>query len=163
MPIKFFNLLDDDGWAPLPLDQRSPSFSWSEGGSLADAPVDMTATFDGAMWYSTRLERSFNMTGLRCRPEFTIPRHHHNQRLLVIVFGGELVVEYGEDGQDEGRRVGPGQFWVVDAGTPYVMTTGPEGATFTESFPLQAGELQTCWHEGPWWVRPDPSEMEVRR
>src|SRR5262245_66348034 len=106
VPIKFFDLLADDGWAPLQMDQTNPAFSWSEGGSLADAPVDVKATFDGAMWYSTLVERAFNITGLRCRAGFTVPQHHHNRRMLVIVFGGELVIEHyaGERGQ-----VGPAQ------------------------------------------------------
>jgi quercetin dioxygenase-like cupin family protein len=149
VPIAFFSLLDDDGWMPLSIDAKSPTFSWSDGGSLADAPVDVEATFDGAMWYSTKVDRSFHMTGLRCRPDFTVPPHHHSLRLLVIVFGGEFFVEAGK----HRRRVGPGQFWVVDAGTSYVMTAGPAGATFTESFPLDGGELETCWHDGPGWVR----------
>jgi hypothetical protein len=153
VPIKFFDLLDDDGWAPLPVDPTSPRFSWSDGGSLADAPVDVPATFADALWYSTKVERAFNMTGLRCRPDFTVPRHHHSLRLLVIVFGGELTVEYGAEGGEERGAVGPGQFCVIDAGTPYLTTAGPQGATFTESFPTPTADLETCWYDGPHWVR----------
>ena len=48
VPVEFFDLLDDEGWMALPVDQTSPSYFWSDGGLLADAPVDMESTFEAA-------------------------------------------------------------------------------------------------------------------
>ena len=73
VPIEFIDLLDDDGWEPMPVDQTSPTYLWNDGGLLADAPVDMEATFNGAMWRQRKVDRSFNLDGLRCRPNFTVP------------------------------------------------------------------------------------------
>ena len=140
VPIEFFNLLDDEGWEPLPVDQMGPVHFWNDGGLLADAPVDVKATFDGAMWRSTRVDRSFNLDGRRCVPNFTVPRHHHNMRALTIVFGGEFTVEWDEDEQRSSRRVGSGEFWLSDAGTPYMMTAGPEGVTYVEIVARAGGE-----------------------
>jgi hypothetical protein len=151
--IEFSNLLGDEGWAPMPVDQSNPRYFWHDGGPLADAPVDMEATFDGGMWISTKVDRSFNLNGLRCRPNFTVPRHHHNMRELIVVFGGEFTVEWGPDGGEGRRTIGAGQFWVSDAGTPYMMTAGPEGVTYMETWPGPAATLETYWHEGGWIER----------
>jgi len=148
VPIEFFNLLGEEGWSPMSVDQSNPRYFWDDGGPLSDAPVDMGATFDGAMWVSSKVDRSFNMNGLRCRPKFTVPRHHHNFRELITVFGGEFTVEWGEGG--ESRRVGPGEFWISEAGTKYMMTAGPEGVTYVETWPEPQAGLETTWHEGGW-------------
>jgi quercetin dioxygenase-like cupin family protein len=150
VPIDFFDLLGGEGWERLAVDQTSPGYFWDEGGLLADAPVDMAATFEGGMLVSTRVDRSFNLNGLRCAPGFTVPRHHHNLRELIIVFGGEFTVEYGDRGEEGCRRVGPGEFWISDAGTAYLMTAGPEGVTYIETWPEPVALLETYWHEGGW-------------
>ena len=118
--IDFFSLLDDDGWVPV-----SPAF-------------------DGEVWLSTKTDRSFKLFGVRCRANFTIPMHHLNVRQLMIVLAGELVVESG--GEDvQAQRVGAGQFFVTDAGTPFKVTAGPEGATYIENFPQTAATIETVW------------------
>jgi len=121
VPIAFFDLLDDDGWEPLRLDPADPSFYWNDGGFMTTAPVDITATFDGAMWHSTQVEPDFQWRGRRIRPGFTVPRRHHNLRQLMIVVGGSIDVEYGAN-DTETRRIGPGEFWVAEEEVPYAMT-----------------------------------------
>ena len=96
----------------MTIDPTSRSQHWIDGSPLADAPVDVAATFDGAMWRSTKIDPAFNLIGVKLRAGFTMPRHHQSLRQLVIVFGGELRVEHG--GED--RTVGPGQFFVISAG-----------------------------------------------
>jgi hypothetical protein len=59
VPIAFFDLLADDGWEPLQFDPADPTFYWNDGGWMTSAPVDIAATFDGAMWASTSVEREF--------------------------------------------------------------------------------------------------------
>ena len=153
VPIEFCNLLDDEGWTPLSVDQSSPTYFWNDGGLLADAPVDMAATFAGGMWVSTKVDRSFNLNGLRCAPNYTVPRHHHNLRELIIVFGGEFTLEYDDGHKQSSRRVGPGEFWISEAGTSYMMTAGPEGVTYVETWPEPMAQLETYWHEGGWKPR----------
>ena len=148
MSIDFFNLLDDDGWKPLPREQSNPSFFWVDGRPLSQAAVDVDATFAGAMWYSTRIDQSFNLDGLRCRANFRMPRHHLNLRQLIVVFGGLLLV--GPDGQ---RQIGPGQFFVSDAGTPLTMTAGPQGVTYVATRPQPSAPLETYWHDSDAWLR----------
>ncbi len=153
--IDFFNLLDDEGWVPLSVDESSVASFWVDGSPLSEAPVDVAATFDGAMWCSTKIDRSFNLYGLRCRPNFTVPRHHHNLRQLIIVCGGELVVEHsGESDQGANslvrRRVGAGQFFVSGAGTPITTTTGGEGAIYMVTWPAPVATLETYWHRHGW-------------
>ena len=118
MGIDFFNLLDDEGWVPL--------------------------RFDPAISRSTKIDPSFNLIGLRCPPNATIPTHHHNLRQLVIVFGGELLVEFATDEPDS-RRVGAGEFFISDAGTPFAVTAGAAGATFTACWPEPVANLRTFW------------------
>lgn len=151
MPIDFLDLLDGDGWAPAGLDPGGLDQSghrWSEGGSLADAPVDVAKTFDGAVWHSTRIDLDFGLAGVRLRPGFVVPRCHHSLDVQRIVFGGSITVRH-----DEGEAtVGPGQFFLVQAGTPYVLVAGPDGVTYTESWPLKSEPPETCWYPGPEWV-----------
>jgi hypothetical protein len=156
--IDFFNLLDDEGWVPLSVDEASVASFRADGRPLSDAPVDIGAMFDGAMWRSTKIDRAFNLCGLRCRPNFTVPRHHHNLRQLIIVCGGELFVEHGDRGGEETspldrRRVGAGQFFVSDAGTPFTTTAGPEGAIYIATWPAPVATLETYWHEDGWISR----------
>ena len=150
MLIEFFDLMAEDGWEPTTYDQSSPNFLWADGGSLADAPVDMAATFDGAVSRSSRVDGDFNMAGARCRPGFTVPWHHNNLRELIIVMGGEFTVEWGDDG--EHRTIQAGDFWISDAGTKHTMTAGPEGVTYIETWPVWV-ELVTTWYDDPGWVR----------
>ncbi len=151
MAIDYFNLLGDatnaEGWTPLSIDPTSPQHHWIDGGPLAAAPVDVAATFDGAMWRSTKIDPAFNLIGVRLRAGFTMPTHHQSLRQLVIVFGGELTVEQGGR---SGRTVGPGQFFVVSAGMPYTLTAGPHGATFVETWPEPVTKLDTYWHPHGW-------------
>ena len=97
MPISFFDLLADDGWEPLAFDPADPSFYWNDGGFMTTAPVDITATFDGAMWHSTNVEPAFKWRGRRIRAGFIVPKRHHNLRQLTIVVGGSIEVECGAD------------------------------------------------------------------
>lgn len=150
MGIEFFNLLSDEGWIELPVDQSAPTYLWHEGGLLADAPVDMEQTFKGNMWWSTKVDPSFNLNGLRCAPDFAVPRHHHNLDELIIVFGGAFHVAWGKDGEEGSRTVGPGEFWISRAGTPYLMTAGPEGVTYVETWPEPMANLETYWHDAGW-------------
>jgi quercetin dioxygenase-like cupin family protein len=150
MPIDFFNLLaEEEGWGDMGVNQSSPRYFWNETAALlSEAPVDMEATFKGAMYVNSRVDPSFNMNGLRCRPGFTVPRHHHNLRELIIVFGGEFNVASGDS--DVTRRVGAGEFWISEAGTPYTMTAGPEGVTYIETWPEPQSGLETTWHDVGW-------------
>ena len=154
MAIDYFNLLGDatnaEGWTPMAIDSASPSQHWIDGSALAVAPVDVQATFDGAMWRSTKIDPSFNLIGVKLRAGFTMPRHHQSLRQLVIVFGGELRVDLGGDGD---RTVGPGQFFVISAGMPYSLTAGAGGATFIETWPEPVKKLETYWHDHGWVAR----------
>ncbi len=152
MPISFFDLLDDDGWEPLQFDPADPSFYWNDGGFMTTAPVDITATFDGAMWHSTQVEPAFKWRGRRIRADFTVPRRHHNIRQLMIVIGGSIDVEYGEEGA-ETRRIGPGEFWVAEAGVPYTLTVGPEHVTYLECWTEPMSLAETYWHDDGHWKR----------
>jgi len=154
VPIDFFNLLDDEGWMPLPVLQTASAYLWNDGGLLADAPVDMEATFKGGMEISSKVDRAFNLNGLRCAPGFTVPRHHHNMDELIIVFGGEFTLEYDDGPQHRdtisSRTVAPGEFWISEAGTAYMMTAGPRGVTYIETWPDPMSTLKTYWHDGGW-------------
>jgi hypothetical protein len=150
VPIEFCDLLSDEEWAPLTVDQHAPHSFWHAGGSLADAPVDVSATLDGTMWRSTKVDPSFNAFGVRLAPRFALPRRHHNLRQLVIVFGGHVTVDWGEQG-DEGRESFElGEFWVTDAGTPSSLTAGPDGVVYVESWSAPVDQLETYWHDHGW-------------
>ncbi len=126
MPISFFDLLADEGWEPLDFFQGDPTFYWNDGGFIANAPVDIAATLDGAIWRSTNVEPAFRWQGRRIRPDFTVPKRHVNHPQLMIVVGGQLTVEYGANGE-ETRQLGPGEFWTGDAKVPFTITSGPDG------------------------------------
>jgi mannose-6-phosphate isomerase-like protein (cupin superfamily) len=158
VPITFFDLLDDDGWEPLSFDPGDPSFYWNDGGFMSTAPVDIAATFDGAMWHSTNVEAAFRWRGRRIRPGFTVPKRHHNLRQLMIVVDGSIDVAYGaqaEDGEDGGERqqVGAGDFWVAEKAVPYTMTVGPEGVTYLECWTEPMSLAETYWHDDSHWKR----------
>jgi hypothetical protein len=161
MGMTFGNLLSDEDWSPMlegatptgkPISAANPNYLWIDGGPLAEAPVDFDATFGGAMW--TAVERidvpAFNRNPLRVRPHFTVPRHHHNMDEMILVFQGEYSIEYGDQGEQQTIRVGPGQFFRSHAGTPYTMTAGPEGVTYIETWPEHVNQLQTVWHDVGW-------------
>jgi quercetin dioxygenase-like cupin family protein len=152
MPIDFFNMLDDVDWRPMTVDQSDDEYQWHKGGSLADAPVDMEATFNGAMWTGSAMMGDFWMTGFRARPNFTIPRHKHNQRKLIIVFGGDMEVQYEDQGKKTSQRVtGPGGFFIVDAETPHTLVAGPQGVTYTEQWDYDPPPtMETTWFEEGW-------------
>ncbi|WP_329347897.1 cupin domain-containing protein [Streptomyces sp. NBC_01261] len=153
MTLTFGDLVEDADWVPMPLDQQGhPQYFWNDGGLLRDAPVDFAATFDGAMWVTTKpidVPR-FNRNPLRVRPDFTVPRHHHNVDEMLFVFAGEYNIEHYEAGEPQTVRVGPGDFFLSRAGTPYTMTAGPEGVTYIETWPKPVRELETCWHDVGW-------------
>ena len=151
MPIFLTDLANDDGWEALHFDQGDPSFYWNDGGLFTAASVDIAKTFEGAMWASPRIEPSFNWRGRRIRPDFTVPKRHHNRPQLIIVVDGEIAVET-EDGEQSGR-VGPGGFFTAEAGTPYVMTSGPKGVIYTECWDEPMSLVETTWHDDPHWVR----------
>jgi quercetin dioxygenase-like cupin family protein len=92
--------------------------------------------------------RSFNRNPLRVRPHFVVPRHHHNLDEMIFVFAGHYDIQHGDEG--EVQRVGPGQFLVSRAGTPYTMTAGPDGVTYIETWPRPLPELETYWHDVGW-------------
>ena len=154
MGITFGDLLDDEDWIPLLSrdDQSNPNYFWVGGGSLADAPVDFAATFDGGMWMSRKpIEvRSFNRNPLRVRAHFVVPRHHHNLDEMILVFHGEYHIDHGEGAEAQTTRVSPGEFFLSRAGTPYTMTAGPEGVTYIETWPEPVPTLQTYWHDVGW-------------
>lgn len=147
MPIEFLDILDDDGWVPRSVDPAAPGALWSEGGRLADSPVDVAATFVGRS-ESTAIDATFGLTGTRLAPGFTVPRHHHDQQVLRIVFGGTVEVR----SDDEVAQVRAGQFCVVDADTVHSLVAGPDGVTYTESWHLEAPPVKTTWHPDPAWV-----------
>lgn len=157
MPIEFLDLFDDHGWAPLAPDLRSTVCSWRDGATLADAPVDVAATFQDAAWRSTAIDRSFGLTGVRLRAGFRVPMRHHNAALQMIVFGGSVTVHTAESCEDLRERdsftLVSGQFCVIDEDTPFAVEAGPDGVTYVRSWPLGSDDLTTCWHLDPAWVR----------
>lgn len=162
MPIEFLDLLDpvvDHDWEPLSLDPARSGATWADGGSLADAPVDVAATFRGAAWSSTRIDASFGLTGVRLRSGFAVPRHRHDADLLLLVFGGDITIRSAEDGDDTADddvestvQVGAGQFCRIDADTRYSLTAGASGVTFLSSWPQDVVDVVTQWFPDPAWV-----------
>ena len=159
MPIEFLDLLAplDAGWAPLSVDAGATGMRWSDGGSLAEAPVDVAATFAGAAWCSTGIDESFGMSGVRLRAGFTVPRHHHDRALLVQVFGGTLTIRSrevaaGSDGDEQVDVLQAGQFSVIEADTVCSLAAGGDGVTFLTSWPLREPEGTTTWHPDDAWV-----------
>ncbi|WP_344414138.1 hypothetical protein [Pseudonocardia ailaonensis] len=150
MAIEEFSLVDGDGWTDMPLTLQD-SYLWVEtDGLLADAPVDFAKTFGTNMTVSTRVDPAFNINGLRCTPNFAVPKHHHNMDELIIVFGGSFTVTWEEDGQEQSRTIGPGEFWISRAGTAYQMTAGPDGVSYTETWPESQVNLRTWWYDECW-------------
>ncbi len=134
MPIEFLDLLDadDDGaWRP-----------W---------PPDDAAHVDGPAWHATRIDPSFDLTGVRLATGVTVQRHHHNRSLLVLVFAGELTVSWSDEDSDSDSEqhagLRAGQFCVIDADTEHRLTAGTDGATYLTSWPLEAPELITTWED----------------
>ena len=153
VPISFFDLLADEGWEPLEFFQGDPTFYWNDGGFIANAPVDIAATLDDAIWRSTNVEPAFRWQGRRVRPDFTVPKRHVNHPQLMIVVGGQLTVEYGANGE-ETRQIGPGEFWTGDAKVPFTITSGSEGVTYLECWDLQPlGLIETTWYDDGHWKR----------
>jgi quercetin dioxygenase-like cupin family protein len=157
--IEFYNLLDDKDWPIMggrSVLSSNPTYFWHDGRPLVEAPIDMEATFEGAMWLTTKVDpsdefRRNGWNGLRCRPNFMVPRHYHNMRELIIVFGGEYNIKHDdEDGKEIIRRVGPGEFFISQPGTPYTMIAGPQGVTYTECWPDEASKLETYWLDEGW-------------
>jgi mannose-6-phosphate isomerase-like protein (cupin superfamily) len=152
--ITFGDLLSDEDWIPLLSrdDESNPNYFWVDGRPLADAPVDYAATFDGSMWMSRKpIEvRNFNRNPLRVRPHFTVPRHHHNLDEMILVFRGSYDIDHGEGREAATVRVGPGDFFISRAGTPYTMTAGAEGVTYIETWPEPVPSLLTYWHDVGW-------------
>jgi hypothetical protein len=146
-----FSLIDDAGWFDMPLDVQD-TYKWAEtDGLLADAPVDFAKTFGTNMQVAAKVDRSFNINGLRCTPNFAVPKHHHNLDELIIVFAGSFTVRWpDEDGKELTQTIGPGEFWISKAGTPYQMTAGPDGVTYTETWPEPMAKLVTWWHDECW-------------
>lgn len=97
--------------------QGHPQYFWNDGGLLRDAPVDFAATFDGAMWVTTKPidVPHFNRNPLRVRPDFTVPRHHHNVDEMLFVLAGEYHIELDEAGEPQTVRVGPGDVFLSRA------------------------------------------------
>lgn len=122
---------------------------------MTSAPVDIAATFDGAMWASANVEPAFKWRGRRIRPGFTVPKRHHNLRQLMIVVGGSVDIEYGENGEngDRVRLNGPGEFWIAEAGVPYTMTVGQEPVTYLECWTEPIALAETYWHDDKNWKR----------
>jgi len=117
VPIDFLDLLAADGW--------------TRAG---------TARASGAST-STGLDPTFGLQGVRLDPGAEGPRRTDDQPVLVLVFGGEVVVR--SDGASD-IHLGPGQFCVIEEGTPHTVGAGGEGATFTECWP------QDVDREGRW-------------
>jgi len=157
MGILVSDLLDDEDWVPLALDQQdNPTYFWHDGRPLAEAPVDFAATFDGAMWMTRKPIRifRFNRNPLRVRANFVVPRHHHSLDEMVIVLRGEYSIAYGDDAANqETVRIGAGEYFLSRAGTPYTMTAGDEGVTYLETWPAPLPTLLTYWHEEGWVAR----------
>jgi quercetin dioxygenase-like cupin family protein len=148
--IEFFDLNAADGWdAATSYDQSSSSQLWDDGGPLAQAPVDMEATFEGSASRSARVDGDFNMAGVRLVPGFTVPWHSNNLRELIVVMGGDLTVE-SDDGDK--RTIGLGEFCISEANAKHSMTAGREGASYIETWPVWV-QVVTTWYDGPGWVR----------
>ncbi len=158
MGVFVADLLDDDDWVPLALDQQdNPTYFWHDGRPLSEAPVDFAATFDGAMWMCAKRIRirQFKRNPLRVRPDFVVPRHHHSLDEMVIVLDGEYRIDHGDPEDPSTITVGPGEYFISRAGTPYTMTAGARGVTYIETWPEPVPNLLTYWHDEG-WVHRDP-------
>jgi hypothetical protein len=143
--IDYFHLVSEQegGWEPL-LVERLAGRNLSFDGQPLGPSARLQAAFTNSVWRSTRIDPAFGLIGLRLGPHLAMPQRHHNLRQLTIVFGGELLVD---DSAGNARIVCVGQFFVTEADTPYTLTAGPDGATFTETWPPKfAAELETYWY-----------------
>jgi len=113
---------------------------------------DFAATFAENMFVTTKPidVAHFNRNPLKVVPNFVVPKHHHNMDEMIFVFEGEYNIEHGDPGEETTTRVGPGQFFLSRAGTPYTMTSGPEGVIYIETWPNPVSTLQTVWHDVGW-------------
>jgi mannose-6-phosphate isomerase-like protein (cupin superfamily) len=156
MTVVHGNLISDDGWISLveamPNQGDAPTYLWAGGGLLRDAPVDFNATFADNMLICTKPidVPGFGRNPLRNAPNFTVPRHEHNIDETMIVFQGEQLVNFGDDDDPESVLVKPGCFFTSRAGTPYTMTSGPEGVTYIETSGVSGRFLKTIWHDHGW-------------
>ena len=156
MTIVHANLVSDDGWVSMvqamPNQGDYPTYLWAGGGLLRDAPVDFDATFADNMLICTKPidVPGFNRNPLRNVPNFTVPRHEHNIDETIIVFQGEYLIEFGDEDNLESVVVKPGCFFTSRAGTPYTMTSGPEGVTYIETWGVSVKLLKTVWYERGW-------------
>jgi hypothetical protein len=156
MAIAFDTLLTDDGWELMTPDQQdTPTYYWHEGGTIKDAPIDFKATFEGNMFITKKPidVPGFNRNPLKVVPNFVVPRHFHNLDEMILVFKGQYTIDYGEGDEAGTQVVGPGQFFISRAGTPYTMTAGPEGVTYIETWPVPVGKLTTTWLAEGWVPR----------
>jgi len=147
------DLLDGEDWKPLPLGQQGhPNYKWFDGTLLADAPIDFAATFDGGMWVTRKPidVNGFNRNPLRVRPNFVVPRHHHNFDEMIFVLQGEYSIDHGEGPERAVTLVKAGECFMSEAGTPYTMTAGPEGVTYIETWPDHVIRLETYWYRQGW-------------
>ncbi len=146
--IEFFDLNAAEGWAPVSYDSPGSSELWADGGLLADAPVDAAKTLNGARWNSERVDSDFVMAGARWKADFTTPWQSHNLRQLLIIMGGELTIE-SETG-DKGT-IGLGEYVIVPAGEKVRLTSGAEGVSYVETWPVWVQRF-TTWYPGDGWA-----------
>jgi mannose-6-phosphate isomerase-like protein (cupin superfamily) len=158
MKLHFDTLLGTDGWIPMETEQQqySPNYYWHDGRKLYDSPADFVATFEDAMWiYPESIDvMAFNRSPLRVRPNFVVPRHHHTTKEMIFVFQGRYSIEHGDPNHPSTVVVGPGEFFLSHPGTPYTMTSGPEGVTYIETWPQHImGGGDTIWYEEGWMLK----------
>jgi mannose-6-phosphate isomerase-like protein (cupin superfamily) len=156
MTLVHADLVSDEGWVSMvqanPVNGESDHYLWHGGGYLRDAPVDFNATFaDNMLICKKPIDvPGFNRNPLRNVPNFTVPRHEHNIDETIIVFQGEYKIEFGDVDNPESVVVKPGNFFTSRAGTPYTMTSGPEGVTYIETWGVPVGRLRTLWYAEGW-------------
>jgi quercetin dioxygenase-like cupin family protein len=152
MPISFFDFRDGQGWEPINFDADDPNNYWDDNGvtkALEDAPFNFGATLKGALEHSTKVETAFQWRGRQLAPGRTLPKHHHNVRQLMIIVAGQVTVESG----GETLTLGEDEFWIAEAGSPYTLTAGPEGAIYLESWDAPLTTIENYWHDDAAWAR----------
>ncbi|MFF0817241.1 hypothetical protein ACFYVR_19085 [Rhodococcus sp. NPDC003318] len=148
MAIEHYSLLSEEGWADSSVDQVFPANFWSDGGVVDAAEVEKA--LKGNLRISTKVDTSFHVNGLRLAPGFSLPRRRSNLDGQVIVLGGQFTITGEEDGATVSGTIGPGEFWTITAGTPHVMTAGPEGVTYLETWSEPLEKLEMYWYEADW-------------
>jgi quercetin dioxygenase-like cupin family protein len=146
--IEFFDLNATEGWEPVAFDQSNANNLWSDGGRLADAPVDVAKTLNGARQRSLRVDSDFVMAGARWKADFTTPWFSSNLRQLFILMGGEFTIE-SETGDK--KTIGLGEFVIIPADEKVRLTTGSEGVVYVETWPVWV-QQNTTWHAGEGWA-----------